>query len=250
MPRCGTARLTIVHADHLGTPRAITEPASGEVVWRWKSDPFGRAKAAQDPDGDGQVFAYNLRFPGQYYDAETGKHYNYFRNYESNTGRYIQADPIGLDGGINPLAYALSNAVNNSDPLGLWVKVCARKLGGPDEKPVSPSGNPLRHDYLSVSGQTLSFQMGSNMFWSQGEVKENEKPSNPKCRMVCEDDRFDKYVKKAATKIGEPTYCVAAYPGTTPHLLGARNCQTWAKDVVSLAKEMYKEKVQCPDCFK
>ncbi|MFO2207069.1 RHS repeat-associated core domain-containing protein, partial [Pseudomonas aeruginosa] len=42
----------------------------------------------------------NLRFPGQYYDAESGLHYNYFRDYDPETGRYVESDPIGLTGGL------------------------------------------------------------------------------------------------------------------------------------------------------
>jgi RHS repeat-associated protein len=49
-------------------------------------------------------FPYNLRFPGQYKDSETGLNYNYFRDYNPTTGRYVQSDPIGLGPGIN--AYA------------------------------------------------------------------------------------------------------------------------------------------------
>jgi RHS repeat-associated protein len=83
-----------VHSDHLGTPRVITDGSYTEV-WRWDSDPFGTSPANEDPDGDGAALTYNLRFPGQYYDQETGLHYNYFRDYDPSTGRYIEPDPIG-----------------------------------------------------------------------------------------------------------------------------------------------------------
>jgi len=124
-----------VYADHLNSPRAIID-RTGRVVWRWDSDPFGATaenedhglddshafgskKADEDPDRDGQRFVYNLRFPGQYYDKETGLFYNYYRDYDSETGRYRQSDPIGLRGGINTYAYVGGNPINFIDPLGL-----------------------------------------------------------------------------------------------------------------------------------
>jgi RHS repeat-associated protein len=111
--------LYYVHADHLNTPRALVD-VQNRVVWRWDSDPFGVAPASEDPDGDGKAVTLNLRFPGQYRDAETGLHYNYFRDYDPQTGRYVQSDPIGLAGGINPYGYASANPLGRTDPMGLF----------------------------------------------------------------------------------------------------------------------------------
>jgi RHS repeat-associated protein len=88
-------------------------------VWEWESDPFGVAEANEDPDGDDVGLTYNLRFPGQYYDEETGKHYNYFRGYDPSTGRYVESDPIGLEGGLNTYLYVDANPVNRMDLYGL-----------------------------------------------------------------------------------------------------------------------------------
>ncbi len=108
----------VVYADHLGTPRAIAD-TGGEVVWRWDGDPFGAALPNEDPDGDGRTFTYHLRFPGQYFDRETGLAYNYFRDYDPQTGRYVQADPLGLAGGLNPYRYVEGNPLTAYDPYGL-----------------------------------------------------------------------------------------------------------------------------------
>ncbi|MDZ4099922.1 MAG: RHS repeat-associated core domain-containing protein [Methylophilaceae bacterium] len=73
----------------------------------------------EDPDHDGHPFIYNLRFPGQYYDKETGLHYNTHRDYDPSTGRYIESDPIGLLGGVNTYAYVGSDPLRYIDPRGL-----------------------------------------------------------------------------------------------------------------------------------
>lgn len=107
-----------IHSDHLDTPRVVTND-SGVVIWRWVSDPFGEALADGDPDGNSQDFTLNLRFPGQVFDDETGLHYNYFRDYDPGTGRYVQSDPIGLGGGLNTYGYVDGNPLIYIDPRGL-----------------------------------------------------------------------------------------------------------------------------------
>lgn len=88
-----------LETDHLDTPRAARNQ-NQTVVWRWDSDAFGSTSANEDPDGDNQTVTINLRFPGQYFDAESGLHYNFHRYYDPNLGRYLSPDPIGLAGGI------------------------------------------------------------------------------------------------------------------------------------------------------
>ncbi len=97
-----------IQTDHLNTPRWITN-ASGVRIWEWESDAFGVGLPNLDVDGDGTNFTFNMRFPGQYFDQESKTHYNYFRDYEPKTGRYIQSDPIGLLGSINTYIFVDNN---------------------------------------------------------------------------------------------------------------------------------------------
>ncbi len=108
--------------DQLGAPHRIANAARA-TVWHWDHDPFGNGA----PSGS---LAYNLRFPGQYFDQETGLHQNGFRDYDPTTGRYIQSDPIGLAGGTNTYAYVGADPVMRVDPYGLVdIKETAEVVG-------------------------------------------------------------------------------------------------------------------------
>ncbi|MES9971367.1 MAG: DUF2235 domain-containing protein, partial [Candidatus Thiodiazotropha sp.] len=107
-----------IHGNHLGAPVAVSD-ASGRVVWRAHYAPFGRAHIEDDPDGDQLAFQLDLRLPGQYEDSETGLHYNYYRYYDPETGRYLSSDPLDLNAGMNTYAYAANDPLRNIDPTGL-----------------------------------------------------------------------------------------------------------------------------------
>lgn len=97
--------------DHLGTPQLLLD-AQQQVVWSVDQSPFGEVNV----EGD---VVQPLRFPGQYADDETGYSYNYFRDYDPTLGRYIQSDPIGLEGGVNTFGYVSGNPISSSDFWGL-----------------------------------------------------------------------------------------------------------------------------------
>lgn len=86
-----TEIVSYFHNDHLGTPQVLTND-SQNIVWNAAYTPFGGV------DISVQTVENPFRLPGQYYDQETGLHYNYFRYYNPTTGRYITPDPIGLEG--------------------------------------------------------------------------------------------------------------------------------------------------------
>ncbi len=125
-------RLYAIHTDHLGTPRRLTQ-ADGQAAWQWAYSAYGDeaptlgakrfTNETTNPTTGSTNIApvrFNLRYPGQYFDEESGLHYNYFRSYDPRTGRYTQSDPIGLDGGFNRFAYVGGNPLSWIDPKGLW----------------------------------------------------------------------------------------------------------------------------------
>jgi len=111
-----------IYTDHLNTPREIRNHAN-QLRWTWYpevSGAFGAGLPNENPNTPALgVFAYNLRFPGQLYDPTSQLSYNYYRDYSSRTGRYIESDPIGLEGGINTYGYVGGNPLSRTDPLGL-----------------------------------------------------------------------------------------------------------------------------------
>lgn len=104
--------LEAIHDDQTGRPQVVTS-TSGAVVWNAQNGPFSRTVTLSN------TTALNVGFPGQYYDQETGLWNNGFRDYDPTLGRYVESDPIGLDGGINTYAYVGNNPLSDLDPFGL-----------------------------------------------------------------------------------------------------------------------------------
>ncbi|EPF74236.1 RHS repeat-associated core domain-containing protein [Acinetobacter rudis] len=113
--RAEIERAVFYHCDQVGTPQVLSNE-SGEQVWAITLDTWGQALDIKASDH--LLEQTNIRFQGQYFDAETGLHYNRYRYYEPHSARYIGKDPIGLEGGINTSAY-VSDPNAWVDPMGL-----------------------------------------------------------------------------------------------------------------------------------
>jgi len=140
--------LAFIEVDHLNTPRLI-EDSNQQVVWRWdQQEPFGDNVANENPSGLG-AFEFPLRFPGQYADKETNLAYNYFRDYDSTVGRYVESDPIGVEGGLNTYAYVDADALLETDSQG---------LAGENQQRSPPVSNPI---VRSIQGGASTTQSGA-----------------------------------------------------------------------------------------
>lgn len=102
-----------IHSDQLTTPTAITDSGQN-IVWSAEYDPFGSAQVVGS-------MTFNLRFPGQYFNQESGLHYNWHRYYDPATGRYVTSDPIGLRGGLNTYGHVFNNPLKWIDSKGLSI---------------------------------------------------------------------------------------------------------------------------------
>ncbi|MGE8097436.1 RHS repeat-associated core domain-containing protein [Pseudomonas fluorescens] len=125
--------------DHLGTPQEITD-YSGEIMWSAKYRAYGNLATLDVAEIDNP-----LRFQGQYFDAETGLHYNRHRYYNPGTGRFLTPDPIKLAGGLNNYQY-VPNPTGWVDPLGLNAN-----CPGPDCKLPTNSANATKPDRIPMT---------------------------------------------------------------------------------------------------
>ncbi|MBF8720933.1 RHS repeat-associated core domain-containing protein [Pseudomonas guariconensis] len=135
------------HNDLSGLPARLTA-STGEVIWKARYQVWGNT--VEEVREAPMVEEQNLRFQGQYLDRETGLHYNLFRYFDPDIGRFTQPDPIGLAGGLNLYRYA-PNPATWIDPHGL--AVCRLSKEDRDNMGPKPAGmvNPHRHHVVRES---------------------------------------------------------------------------------------------------
>ncbi|MBJ7313001.1 RHS repeat domain-containing protein [Rugamonas sp. CCM 8940] len=234
----GEVGVYYIYTDQINTPRVIARAVDGKIVWRWESaDPFGLQQPNENPSGQG-FFTYNLRFPGQLYDKETNLHYNYFRDYDPQTGRYMQSDPIGLKGGINTYTYADAAPIVKSDPMGLATYMCTQPLhalGALGRFAYSPDSNPLFHQFIGIIRPDGSIITGGQDRtggpWSPGTPSKGDgtAESGAECKKAEDDNECIEKCLMGKFASSRPLYALML-SGLTNN---GQNCQDWAKDTLA-----------------
>ena len=158
-PQRGIPALAYIQPDHLGTPRVLIDSQRDVALWTWplEKDAFGTHAPDQNADGDGVVMDFKLRFPGQQYTAATGLYYNYQRDLDADTGRYVQSDPIGLLGGISTYGYVGGRPLGLVDPLGL--EAVGSFNNGGHRNSWEDGINVRTPDYVKAQGSLFTFSL-------------------------------------------------------------------------------------------
>ncbi|WP_228272579.1 RHS repeat-associated core domain-containing protein, partial [Acinetobacter bereziniae] len=194
-------RVAFYHCDQVGTPQTLSNEL-GECIWEIKQDTWGTTQEIKTANESNPLEQSNLRFQGQYYDKETGLHYNRYRYYEPYSARYVSKDPIGLNGGLHQLAY-VNNPLQWIDALGLNGEPTL-----PNSKIVQQSGITIEHYYYGndhlpahahVNGGGKTVKIGANGKPLKGEPALSSKQQqvvNENLSVIRRDiNKINKYLK-------------------------------------------------------
>ncbi len=218
-----------VHSDHLNTPRRLSNEAS-QPAWQWRYSAFGeeepttaakRFTGAETVPSTGSTsatpIAFNLRYPGQYADAESGLFYNYFRSYDARVGRYSQPDPIGLQGGWSRVGYVDANPLRFVDPFGLdrW----GDGQWGPSSNRSAPMFDPRYNDSEAwrLNNNCYSYALNrrgreGNQIWGGGGIDPGEPTGRKFSQYFCR-NILDAAGRDGAISPREDRSCPAGYHG-------------------------------------
>ncbi len=186
-------KIFFIHPDHLDTPRSIVD-SNNQTIWQWHFDPFGTSPANENPDGNANDFVFNLRFPGQYLDIEVGTHYNYFRDYEPLTGRYLQSDPIGITFD-NLQINILSNKNINFDGVyynNLYQYVLGSTLTNVDFFGLAKKKKPKKKNCNACASGRKGGANGTNTNVGHRSTKKGSKKRTKKKHQKCRPGTFTK----------------------------------------------------------
>ncbi|WP_208790030.1 RHS repeat domain-containing protein, partial [Actinobacillus vicugnae] len=166
------------HCDQIGIPREMTD-SQGNIIWKGNYYAWGQLKPSRENHTAHQPF----RLQNQYFDKETGLHYNFFRFYDPILGRFVNQDPIGLDGGENLYLFA-RNTQHWVDPLGLATYMCTRRLGQPSGTSAPPIFN---HTYLCTGNNSANMYCSSTTQKIFGKPEDSWKPTDSRPTTMKED---------------------------------------------------------------
>ena len=197
----GRDEIAFYQCDHLGTPQELTD-CEGRVAWSAQYKAWGQAKGAISEAANKAGIRNPIRFQGQYFDDETGLHYNRYRYYDSYSGRFISKDPIGLTGGLNVHTYA-QNPTQWIDPLGLTKSGTATINRYKSNTPAGhytvivhgPSGDLHTHQVIRGNGSTTVVNE------AQSQIMGDEVPTSTVNIPLKDAEAAQKYQK---SQIGRP----------------------------------------------
>ncbi|WP_353328826.1 RHS repeat domain-containing protein [Chitiniphilus shinanonensis] len=189
---------------------------TGRIIWAADYHAFGQATLiTPKATNETPTISSNLRLPGQYWDGESGLHYNWHRYYDPEVGRYITRDPIGLGGEINTYGYGEGSPAKFIDPIGLaTVSYCQGVY------------REFEHTVICLDKKCVGLMPYESPYWGDGIIQKEdyipeyctEKP----VRASCDKEKYESCIKNVIEREGDSSF----------YSLPFRNCIDFAKESI------------------